>query len=319
MRRRLVLGLVVAGLATGCAPTVPSPSLERTAPPTPAATASPPIAASGTAGEVLQACRSASSGGAPGGGRYLPEVGTAGGTLSIGAIADLASADPLREALGPDGLLTSLVWRRPLLETMDGGFLPDLASVPPSLDNGLVTVTPDGAMAVTWCLRDTAWSDGRAITCADYQFTLHWLDDVVPDAAARFGSPVAVDCPTPQVAIVRYPAVFEPYALRSLPPLPRQALASVTAADAADGGLFSPKALIDLPVSGPFRVTSLGADGTLLFTANPGYRGGLLGTATRLSQLSVSPFATLPALEAAFQAGTVQLATGISPTAITEL
>ncbi|HEY2915806.1 MAG TPA: ABC transporter substrate-binding protein, partial [Candidatus Limnocylindrales bacterium] len=47
--------------------------------------------------------------------------------------------------------------------------------------------------------------------------------------------------------------------------------------------------------------------------------GGLLGTATRLSQLSVSPFATLPALEAAFQAGTVQLATGISPTAITEL
>ncbi|MFN8620955.1 MAG: ABC transporter substrate-binding protein [Chloroflexota bacterium] len=60
-----------------------------------------------------------------------------------------------------------------------GKYFADVATSIPTLDNGGVTVGQNGdGQTVTWTLRDDAkWSDGTAITCDDYAYTLEWYTD----------------------------------------------------------------------------------------------------------------------------------------------
>src|SRR4051812_29558393 len=71
------------------------------------------------------------------------------------------------------------------LATQDhsGGLIAMLSEAVPSLDNGLWTVFPDGAMETTYRIRDGArWHDGRAFTAEDLAFTAAIAHDrEVPD------------------------------------------------------------------------------------------------------------------------------------------
>ena len=63
-------------------------------------------------------------------------------------------------------------------------YIPELLVDLPTLDNGGVVVNDDGTMTVNYVIKDEAvWSDGTALTGADFQFTLETIMD--PDIPAN--------------------------------------------------------------------------------------------------------------------------------------
>src|SRR5215510_10149251 len=56
--------------------------------------------------------------------------------------------------------------------------IPLLAETVPSIENGLVQLTPNGGMDVTWKLRpNVKWHDGQPFTSADVKFTVEAIND----------------------------------------------------------------------------------------------------------------------------------------------
>lgn len=319
MRRLRILAFLAVWLLLGCGP---APSATPSTPSRPTGSASveaSPSAQPGTAGACRAAERRQSELRGSYGSAYSPEQGPEGGHVAVGLIGPPAELDPLRVASPSDVLLANATWRGLVRLTSDYKVVGDLATVPPSLDNGLVRVAADGSMAVQWCLRETAWSDGVALTCADYQYTLRWLADVEPEIAGRFGPVVSLDCATPLLGVLRYRSVFEGYYTRPLPPLPRHVLDGLPLADLRAGRPFEPGAITRMPTSGPFRISRFVEDGPIELVRNDGYRGGSGGRAARLDGLSLVPFPSASALIGAFRAGEVQLAAGLGAGEIPEL
>lgn len=317
MRIRLV-AIFAAALLGACGPTpsptpaaVPRPT-ESTAEPSP--TAEPGTSAACGAAERRQADVNQDFG--PG---YAPERGSDGGHLSLGVVGRPTELDPLRAVEGADLLLANALWRGLVRWTSDFRVTGDLATVPPSLDNGLVRIGADGSMTVEWCLHQSAWSDGVPLTCADYQYGLEWLRDVEPALAARFGPIKTLDCPSPLVAIVRYSSVFEAYFTRTVPALPRHALEGQDLVDLRAGGPFRPSAVAELPTSGPFRISQMTPDGPIELVRNDGYHGGSRGEPAYLDSLSILPYATSAGLISDFRAGRLQMAAGLAPGEIPDL
>jgi len=308
MPNRLMTILAV-GVLVGCGPApsatpapIPQPTESATAEPPP--TPQPGSAAACRAAERAQAELSGSS--------YSPEPGPDGGHVALGLVGRPAELDPLRVANQADLVLSDAIWRGLVRWTSDYKITGDLATVSPSLDNGLVQVAPDRSMAVVWCLRETAWSDGVPLTCADYQYTLQWLADVEPEIAARFGPITSLDCVSPLVAVLRYSSVYEGYLTRPVSPLPRHALQGLPLAGLQAGQPFDPAAVARLPTSGPFRVLRMAPDEPIELVRNDGYRGGSLGQPSRLDGLSIVPYPSAAELIADFRAGRLQLAAGLS-------
>jgi len=104
-----------------------------------------------------------------------------------------------------------------------GEYYPQLAAELPTGANG--GVSPDGK-TITYRLRPgLTWADGRPLTCDDVKFT--WEAIVTPKSGAvatsGFDQIQAVDCPTPQTAVVRYKDYYAPFLSRFRWILPRHA------------------------------------------------------------------------------------------------
>jgi len=326
MLRLRVLGILALGVVSACGPTVPSPTAES--PPQPSAIAmltQPPLTTPhGT--DVASLCEFAAT--YPFGAAtidlyptYEPEGGADGGSMVVATTQPITRFDPLAFATGGDLLLSQAVWRGLARESGDYQVIPDLARVVPELQNGLVTVDSAGhAMSVTWCLRSNlAWSDGQPLSCSDFQYTLDWLRGVDPEAAPRFGSPVAVDCPTDTIAIIRYGSIFSSYYSRALPPLPRHVLAARSLADLRAGEPFSAAELPSLPTSGPFQFRAVDPGHQYDLVRNPHYGGGAFGKAAHLDALRIDVLRTSADAIQAFQAGQAQLVEGLDPADLANL
>lgn len=95
--------------------------------------------------------------------------------------------------------------------------VPLLATTVPTLENGDVTLRPDGGMDVVWRLRpDVKWHDGVPFTSADVKFTVEAINDprYNPESTDGFDRISRVDTPDPLTAIVHYKEVYAPYALQ---------------------------------------------------------------------------------------------------------
>ena len=95
--------------------------------------------------------------------------------------------------------------------------LPLLASEVPTLENGGVTLRPDGGMDVIWKLRpNVTWHDGVPFTSEDVKFTVDAINDpgYSPESTDGFDRISSVDTPNPLTAIVHYREVYAPYAIQ---------------------------------------------------------------------------------------------------------
>src|SRR2546430_9850880 len=108
----------------------------------------------------------------------------------------------------------------------DGSAIPVLARDVPTLANGGVQLTPQGAMTVRYALRpNVVWSDGVALSSADVKFTWQTVMHD-PLVATREGYDLIDDVETPDdlTAIVRYRQPYPAYATRFDALLPRHVL-----------------------------------------------------------------------------------------------
>ena len=92
--------------------------------------------------------------------------------------------------------------------------VPLLASEVPTLENGGVTLRPDGGMDVVWKLRPgVKWHDGTPFTSADVKFTVDAINgpNYNPESTDGFDRIASVDTPDPLTAVVHYREIYAPY------------------------------------------------------------------------------------------------------------
>jgi len=95
--------------------------------------------------------------------------------------------------------------------------VPVLAASIPTLENGGVTLRPDGGMDVTWKLRPgVKWHDGTPHTSADVKFTVDAINkgDWKPESTDGFDRIAGVDTPDSLTAVVHYKEVYAPYEMQ---------------------------------------------------------------------------------------------------------
>lgn len=152
-----------------------------------------------------------------------------------------------------------------------------LAQAVPSLDDGTITLLPDGRMSVVYKLRsDVLWQDGVPFTAEDMLFTFRFntdpgLPNPHPTEARLMDSAEAPDAHT-FVIFFRQPH-YQGYALgiRAFWPQPRHLLADAYERYRATGNV---EEVSNLPYwtseyvhTGPFRLTSFDPAGDIVFSA----------------------------------------------------
>ncbi len=173
---------------------------------------------------------------------------------------------------GTKDLLASSLVLEPLAEfAPDGSLIPALASEIPSAGNGIA----DDGSSVTWNLRDDVlWSDGTPFTADDVVFSWEYCADEETgcsvQAFVNVESVVADGDFTVTVNFIEpTPWPFEPFVSYLSPIIQRAQMAECVgaAAKACSDQNFAPVG------TGPFTVTELRPEDTVVYAMNENYRG----------------------------------------------
>ncbi len=174
---------------------------------------------------------------------------------------------------GTKDILAASIVIEPLAEIApDGTFIPTLATEIPTASNGGIS---DDLTQITWTLRDDIlWSDGTPFTAADVVFTFDYCEDEATgcstEAFAAVDTVVADDDHTVTITFDEAkPYPFEPF-VGAISPVIQKAQFESCVGEAA-------KACSDenfMPVgTGPYVVTELRPEDTVLYEMNSNYRG----------------------------------------------
>lgn len=299
-RRSAVAGLLgIALLTTACDAIAPSPSPG----PTRSAT-SPP---STPPAEVIDLTGTA----------YAADAGTDGGSVVIGDWQQATQFNPYYLGQGSEPAVASAAWATLVTVTHDRRYLPDLATAVPTVNNGgVASPGEDGeAMTVTWTLREgLKWSDGEALTCADFKYTWEWVldKDNFGVVTAGYDDIEDVECKSDTQMVWHFKAVYEGY-LGLLPaPLPRHHLEPIPMDQQTQGVGFRPDEIAKLPVSGPFLFQTVTPDVEIRMAKNPTYLSPRTSKPAYLDSLTFRWYPDQAALIAAYTAHAVDIATGFT-------
>lgn len=159
-----------------------------------------------------------------------------------------------------------------------GSPLPLLAEAVPSIDNGLLKVTPDGRMETTWTIKEGAkWHDGTPITSDDLLFSIRiGQESAVPEfgheAYRSLDSVKAIDARTITALWKKvYIQATVMFSWRVALPLPRHLLED--AYNNQRDTFMQQRYWVsnDFVHAGPFRVREFVASERLLLDANPDF------------------------------------------------
>ncbi len=217
---------------------------------------------------VLASCSRADDAGSGG------NPGTRHGILRI---VNLSEPDTLNSVVGNEAIDSELaeLWGGMLFEWSDENtFVPDLATVVPTLENG--GISPDGR-TIRYHLRPkVTWQDGAPFTAADVIFTWHAVMNKANNVAgtAGFDLVTRIDAPDPHTLIVHLRRPFAPFVATFFAPsslpypiLPAHLLAKYPNINTIP---FNSK-----PVgTGPFIVDHWQRGNRIVFHANPHYWRG---------------------------------------------
>ena len=159
--------------------------------------------------------------------------------------------------------------------------VPRLAAQLPTLENGGITLLPDGKMRVAWPLRPGAtWHDGTPFTSEDLVFTSRFAShpDIPFGNKPLMRSISSVEAPDPTTLVITFAAPYyraNVMGLDSIWPLPRHILEPHLQRFESEGDV---QALINLPYwgyeyvhLGAFRLTSFDPAGISRFDAHENF------------------------------------------------
>jgi peptide/nickel transport system substrate-binding protein len=196
----------------------------------------------------------------------------AGGNLLLLQWQAPSQANPYLSTGTKDLLAGSLVLE-PLAEfDPDGGVVPALAAELPSVDNGGIS---EDLTQITWTLQEgILWSDGTPLTSDDIIFSWEYCSNEATGCAVsayeNVASVEAVDDLTVTVTFTGpQPFPFVPFVGYTSPIIQRAQFADCVgeAANACTEQNFAPIG------TGPYMVTELRPEDTVLYEMNPNYRG----------------------------------------------
>ena len=184
-------------------------------------------------------------------------------------------ANSLLSAGSKDLLAGSLVLE-PLADVKgDGSIVPALAAEIPTIANGGISAD---LTSITWTLKEgVTWSDGSPFTAADVAFTYDYCADELTGCSGDPGNVVSVeavddltvtvtfDAPTPYPFIIFVSYTSPIIQKAQFEPCKGEAAKSCTDENFAPIG------------TGPFMVTELRPEDTVLYDYNPNYRGNAAG------------------------------------------
>lgn len=300
--RTALAGLLTLTLATaGCQADVASPSA-ATEPPSeaPRSTPSP---------EVVDVTASS----------YQPEAGADGGSIVIGDWQEARQFNPYVVDPRPEVAVASAAWAQLVTVTNDQRYVPNLAESVPTVYNGGVRVPGEDrdAMTVTWTLRaGLTWSDGEALTCDDFRYAWEWIldDDNLGVVTAGYEDISDAECRSDTELVWHFDRIYEGYLALTTAPLPRHYLEPIPMDQQTQGAGFRYDELPRLPVSGPFRFESATPAVELRMVKNANYTSPGRGAPAFLDALTFRWYPDRAGLIAAYRAGKVDVATGLSET-----
>ena len=273
---------------------------------------------------------------------YKPGEGKAGGTLVFGDWQEATTFNPayigqvteFNVVMATQAGLTGM--------TPDLKYVPDMAAVVPTVENKLAQAPGvDGdAMTVTWTLRDgLKWSDGVAITCADFVYSRNWIlsldenGNKIPSVDAA-GNPVvddngepayvtqplstlgveeidSIECVSDTEMVFHYGEIYEGY-LGGISVYPKHYFSQFSIEEMIQGAGFTTADLPNVPVSGPFKFASATPGAELRLARNEYYTSALTGKAALLDEIVFKWYASAETMIAGFEAGEIDIATDLN-------
>ena len=155
------------------------------------------------------------------------------GVLRLGEPDEPDSLNPMfantQAADQVDGLIFSFLLRY----DANGNYIPDLATVVPSLHNG--GISQDGKTLIFHLRRKAAWSDGAPLTANDWMFTYRAVLNTSNNVKTRYGwdDIASAAAPTPYTLVIhlkhRNASILGIFAMggSAYPPLPAHLLAAL--------------------------------------------------------------------------------------------
>ncbi len=195
------------------------------------------------------------------------------GVLRIGADEEPDSLNLMYAHTAATDSIIGLLFSFLLRYDRDGNYIPDLATVVPSVRNG--GISADGKTVVVHLRKGVRWADGAPLTAADWIFTYRAVMNPRNNVKTRFGwdSIASATAPDPYTIVIRLkqPNV-EVLGIMAMggagyPPLPAHLLAKLPDLNNAE---FNSKPLS----SGPFVLKAWNRGSSLDFVANPLYFRG---------------------------------------------
>jgi len=154
-------------------------------------------------------------------------------------------------------------------------YYPYLVTEVPTLDNGGVKVSADNKMDITLKLKpNQKWSDGSAMTSADYKYTWQWVTD--KDNTGLYANTVpwklitSVDTPDDNTVVLHFSQILGPYLnfLNGFYPLPQKVWSTYPIKN--DPSKFS-ESTKPTVTSGPFKVDEFVADDRITYSRNDNF------------------------------------------------
>jgi peptide/nickel transport system substrate-binding protein len=243
-----------------------APSASSSAPPPSASGASPSASAGGAEPDLFNTS-------------YAPSEGTPGGQVIFADWQEANLFNPYFFNQVTEANVNTATWDTLVTSTNDFKYAPSQAVEIPTLANGGVTQGEGGdAMTVTWKLRDgLLWSDGEALTCDDFVFTLGWIMDPatvgLPAGKTGYEDITSIDCPSDTDMVWHFKNIYEGYiTLFGTGVLPRHYMEPIPIKDALTGKGYLANELPSAVVSGPFKFESITPQQELRLVRNDNWK-----------------------------------------------
>jgi peptide/nickel transport system substrate-binding protein len=244
---------------------------------------------------------------------YKPTEGKQGGTLIVGDWQEGGAQNPWYVGQVTFANVASAAFSNLITYSHDFKFFAQEATEVPTLENGGVVLDQgDDAMTVTWKLRDNIkWSDGKAVTCADYKYSWQWVMDKENVAVSKVGHEniTNFECKSDTEMVLHFDKVHEGYITMFSSPLREDYLKGIKMADQISGAGFTAEDVAKIATNGPFKFTSQTAGQELRLARNENYTSpGDNGHQAYLDELVFRWYADVPGMIAGYKSGEIDIA-----------
>ena len=236
------------------------------------------------------------------------------------------------DSLGPYG---NTVMRANILTTTEVGLVyldgnmkmqPKLAVKIPTIGDGWEMPGPNGLAAqMTWEIHPWKWSDGKDLTCSDFQYWLEWVSiEANPVSKDHVNAIDSIECPTPTTIVVSYKSL---YAYMKYGPgfAPEQYYSKFTIGTAAEGDPvtdsstdmtlgagFRASQLVNVPTSGAYKFESRTPGIETVVTKNAYYKDPVSGQGAKIDRIKFITCGSPETCIAKFRAGELDVVTDLT-------